>query len=77
MGVPGNRFALKHDSTRVEPTQNPENLGRETSYPDWVFSWFFSVFPGECRDNTLKLGHDPLSKFFQILPLLITISFNA
>jgi hypothetical protein len=28
-----------------------------TGYPEG-FSWFFSVPPGECQPNTLKLGHD-------------------
>jgi hypothetical protein len=32
------------------------NLGPETSYPE--FFMFSSVFPGEFRDSTLKLGHD-------------------
>jgi hypothetical protein len=34
------------------------NLGLETSYPDWGFSWISSVPPGKCQDSTLKLGHD-------------------
>jgi hypothetical protein len=34
------------------------NLGPETSYPDWGFSWYSSVPSGEFRDSTLKLGHD-------------------
>jgi hypothetical protein len=31
-----------------------------TSYPDWGFSWFSSVLPGECQDSTLNLGHNSL-----------------
>jgi hypothetical protein len=39
------------------------NLGLD-SYPYWVFFFWFSSSPtGECRDITLKLGHD----HFQIL----------
>jgi hypothetical protein len=34
------------------------NLGPETGYPNWGFSWFSSVPPGECRDRSLKLSHD-------------------
>jgi hypothetical protein len=34
------------------------NLGPDTGYPDWGFSWFSSVLPGICWDNTLKLDHD-------------------
>jgi hypothetical protein len=33
------------------------NLGPKTSYPD-TFVVVFSVSPGECRNSTLKLGHD-------------------
>jgi hypothetical protein len=32
------------------------NLCPETGYPDWDFSWFSSVPPGECHDSILKLG---------------------
>jgi hypothetical protein len=31
------------------------NFDLETGYPDLGFSWFSSVPPCECRDNTLKL----------------------
>jgi hypothetical protein len=34
------------------------NLGSETGYTDWGFSWFSSVLPSECRDSALKLGYD-------------------
>jgi hypothetical protein len=34
------------------------SLGSGTGYPDWNFSWLFSVPPGESRDIILKLGHD-------------------
>jgi hypothetical protein len=34
------------------------NLGLETSYSDWCFSWFSSVPQGEVRVSTLTLGHD-------------------
>jgi hypothetical protein len=30
------------------------NFGPETGYPDWRFSWFFSVPPDECQDSTLN-----------------------
>jgi hypothetical protein len=30
------------------------NLGPETGYPDWDFSWFFSVPPEKFRDSTLN-----------------------
>jgi hypothetical protein len=30
------------------------NLGPGTSYPDWGFSWFFSVMPGKCLYSTLN-----------------------
>jgi hypothetical protein len=30
------------------------NLGQETSYPDSGFSWFSSVPPNKCQDNTLN-----------------------
>jgi hypothetical protein len=30
------------------------NLSLETSYPNWVFSWLFTVSPGKCKDNTLN-----------------------
>jgi hypothetical protein len=33
------------------------NTVLEAGYPEWGFSWFFSVPPGECRDSTLMLGH--------------------
>jgi hypothetical protein len=33
-------------------------LSPETGYPDWGFSWFFSVPILRCWDSTLKLGHD-------------------
>jgi hypothetical protein len=42
---------------RELPDSNP---GPDTGYPDWGFSWFFSVPPGECPDSTLKFGHDRL-----------------
>jgi hypothetical protein len=34
------------------------NIGLETGYPNWGFSWFASFPPDECWDSTLKLGHD-------------------
>jgi hypothetical protein len=34
------------------------NLGLETSCRDWDLSWIFSVPPGKCQNNALKLGHD-------------------
>jgi hypothetical protein len=33
------------------------NLGPETGYLDWGFSWFSSVRPHKCRYSTSKLGH--------------------
>jgi hypothetical protein len=33
------------------------NLGPQTGYPDWGFSWFSSLPPNKCWDSTLKLGH--------------------
>jgi hypothetical protein len=34
------------------------DLGQETSYPVWGFSWFLSVPLGEYRNITLQLVHD-------------------
>jgi hypothetical protein len=34
------------------------NLGLETGYPDWRFSWFSTVLPGTFRNIALNLGHD-------------------
>jgi hypothetical protein len=30
------------------------NLGSEIGYPDWGFSWLFSLPPGDCQDCTLS-----------------------
>jgi hypothetical protein len=40
---------------RIREVQG-SNLGSETGYPEVM--WFYSVSPGECRDSTLKSGHD-------------------
>jgi hypothetical protein len=47
----------------------------ETGYPDWGFSWFYSVPPGKFQGSTLKLGHDHSLQ----LPLqfIIHLSFDA
>jgi hypothetical protein len=48
------------------------NLRPETGYIDWDFSWFFSVPPGECRDNPSKLGHDRfLLNHFELIIYLL------
>jgi hypothetical protein len=33
-------------------------LSSDIGYPEWGFSWFLTVPPGECRDSTLKFVHD-------------------
>jgi hypothetical protein len=33
------------------------NLGSQTGWHNWGFSWYSSVPPGECWDSSLKLGH--------------------
>jgi hypothetical protein len=54
------------------------NLGLETGYHERGFSWFFSVPPGEYRNNILKLGHDSfLPNPFPIYHSLITLSFDV
>jgi hypothetical protein len=42
------------------------NLSQETGYPDWGFSWFSSVLPGNCRDSTLNQAR---TAFFHILSI--------
>jgi hypothetical protein len=54
------------------------NLGPETSYPDWLLSWFPSVPTGEFRDSALKLGHNrfvsnPVPFVIHVLPLHLTL----
>jgi hypothetical protein len=51
------------------------NLGPENGHPDWGFSRFFSVLLGECRDCTLKLGHD--SFLPNPLQCIIHLSFHS
>jgi hypothetical protein len=53
------------------------NLGPETDYPDWGFSWFSSVFPGKCRDSTLNYA--TTASFHILFNSLFTIilSFDA
>jgi hypothetical protein len=51
------------------------NLSPGIGYPGGGFSWFSSVHPGECRDSTLKLGHDlflpnSLQFIIYLLPLI-------
>jgi hypothetical protein len=49
------------------------NLGPETSYPDWTFSYFFSVFPGKCQDRPLILEHGCyLPNLFQFIIHLLS-----
>jgi hypothetical protein len=44
------------------------NLGQQTGYPDWSFSWFPSVSPGKCCNMYLQLGHDRfLPNPFQVI----------
>jgi hypothetical protein len=53
------------------------NLSPETGYIDRGFTWFSSVSPGECRDNTLKIRLRTFpSKPFEINDSLSTLSFN-
>jgi hypothetical protein len=53
-------------------------LAPKTGYLDLGLLWSSSVPPGECRDSTLKLGHDRfLPNPFPIHPLLIAILFEV
>jgi hypothetical protein len=43
---------------RIREVQD-SNFYSEIGYPNWGFSWFFSVPPSKCRGSTvIKLGHD-------------------
>jgi hypothetical protein len=54
------------------------NLGPETAYLDWSFSYFFSVLPGEFRDSTLKIRPRPLpTKSLPIQHSSVTLPFDA
>jgi hypothetical protein len=49
------------------------NIGLETGYPDWGFSWFSSVPPGKCLANTLNLA---TTTSFHILSYHYSLSFS-
>jgi hypothetical protein len=53
------------------------NIGPVNDYPDWGFSWFCSVYPGDRQSFTLKLGHDlllsyPFQFIIHVLPFHLT-----
>lgn len=38
----------------LTPKASVSNLGRDTEYPDWSFSWLLLLLPSECRDSIFK-----------------------
>jgi hypothetical protein len=53
------------------------NFGQDNSYPDWGFSWFFSVHLGKCWDYTMITSWPLLSKSFPIHDSYIILPFYA